>query len=391
MPRRGLLLHVALVLSVGCGRAEAPPAREVVAAPSASPALTPASAPPPSRACEPLLPVGAELVAQQVDALRQPERRGYTDANAPLARSFPRLAEHGTLRSMVALEAEGAHGRVFAVTLLKRNARRGMDAFLGFAASPCPGGDLDLLGAPTPLEAEDAVLELAVRVPLAQVALTEIRVARGPAPPLVGAAPRVERSYVVGRTAPGQPVGLVHTIGDLAQLLSGEAAGLRTDEALFGTGFYPLGDGAVFVDVHHAVWTNRCAVAASPRHRSWPVEFRSRGRFDARGVFAKDATDPVWLVALADDQPPEALASDRTVATRGGPSTATNFPGGPAQWLVGAFASPDAARARLATLKGVKATVLATEPRAGTAPPKEPWSLPPLPRPRGSLDGCASY
>jgi hypothetical protein len=388
-------LGALLALEEGCSPSSSVPH------PTASTAPTPstAPAPPPARAdtvatlrpCRPRDPNQTQILASLVDALRQPEAGSYRTEQAQLFRFFPLLHEAGVVRSIAATHSTHEHGQVFALTLLVRSARGGMDAFLGFAAAPCPDGDLALLSAPVPLGAPDAIIEYTTRVPFGASTLTELQITAGDPPPLMGT-PRVPskfRSVVVGSSKPalrmaapdGASFGVIGSVEGIDLELAPEAGVRRRDAHLFGSGWYAFDGGTAYLLVHHAVHDldDACRLNRPARPAS-PPQLRLLARLDAQRGFT---TDPrgvavAYVVGIGENQPVGGVVADATHSLRIGPTSIADpyfDQGGPAQWLWGLFESHAAAKEWMRSAKYATGTVYATEPPSGTPAPKEPWTV----------------
>lgn len=325
----------------------------------------------------------------------QLESGAITSEHEQLFRHFPRLHDDGiVVRSIAPTAMAGDHGPVYALTLLRRNASGGMNPFLAFASAPCDGGDLALRSEPSALGGDDAAIRYVTRVPIVGAPLTELQLDVSEGPLRLGAlrSPRIRSRSVVVGTVAGAP-GVIGSI-ELDAALPPSAEGIKRDDVhVFGSGWYALGAGAAYLLVHHAVYDHgdMCRVKLKARPASPPL-LRLAARIDGARAFTSDPSrvGVAYVLGIGENQPPEKLAKDPEQTCRTGPTAIDDtyfLRGAPAQWLFGLFDSASAASARARALGYASGTVYATEPPAGAAPVKEPWTIGVRPLPRiGSIE-----
>ncbi len=386
------VLATAFVLLAGCGQGSAPKAPTPSSAAAAVTAGTlPASTAAPAVSCRPASEDTRRFLAHLQDgSARQPLDVGATSTlHQQLFRVLPSLHTTGYVRTIVPTQSKGAHGPVFALTIVPRRSDGTTEgAALAFATARCPGGEPELLGAPVPLGAPDAAIVYANRVLVGEGApLTELVVDVADHPmEMLGAMPPklVHQSILVGDarggltvTAPkGAAFGVVGIVPslDTDELDPATKTPRARDEHMLGTGWYPLGKGAALLLVHQVMPTREtiCRTRAMPHA---PAALRVIAKVDTVKGFVLEP-GAAWVVGFAKS-PPQAVVDDARVLLRGGPlESGRGYTKSTVQWLWGLFPSAEEARAEAQRSGAKDAMVLATEPPAGAPKPKEPFVLP---------------
>jgi hypothetical protein len=399
-------LVVASLCAAGCASPTSPspacpPALEtasaggsISASTSAAPAASGAA---PAAPCRKRPDEASAFFDELVGRLQPPplETGATRTEHEQLFRLVPLLHESGVVRSIVPIHMTAGHGRVFAVTLVSRDAQGAFHASLGLAAAPCEGGDLALLSPPVPLGGADAEIQYVYRVPLATGGpLTEVLVDVGDKAISRGTRAKItHKSLVVGAAsgeitvvAPkGASIGVVGAIDSLdAEPPPAPGTKVRLhDRHMIGSGWYRTAGGAAYLLVHQVVpeVSDLCAEKNAVLPHAPPM-LRLLARIDAKGF----TTDPArvgvaYAIGIHENQPAANVYADPEKTCRGGPTSSENRffqRGAGAQWLWGLFDSAAEAQARAKALGYATGTLLSTEPPAAspTSAAKEPWIVP---------------
>ena len=402
MVSRGESVIVAIGLyAAACGASSTPTSAPPTSRSSSQSDATSTAATPPvasAAAAAPCRPRSADQ-ARILETLsvfaKQPDIGAMRDSHEQLFRHFPLLAEKGTVTSIVPTLASGANGATYAFTVLVRNASGEMDPFLGFAAAPCPNGDLATVAPLVPLHGHDAALQYARRIPLAAATLTELEVDESETTvgrSKVSDGKSRRRSVVVGApvsalTVTAPPNGSFGVLGSIDELDTpfvdpspGAVRGI--DQHISGSGWYAHGDGADYLLVHHVVHdqVELCAKKVKVLPHS-PPSLRLVARLDVKGGFTRDPVrlGVAYVVGVGDNNPTEAMMNDRSHSCLIGPMAIDDryfTRGAPAQYLFGLFDSSAAASSKVRELGYKGGTVFSTEPPRGMAAAAEPWTIP---------------
>jgi hypothetical protein len=190
---------------------------------------------------------------------------------------------------------------------------------------------------------------------------------------------------------------VIGVVGDLDAELAPQEGIRRSEERLFGSGWYAHRGGASYLWVHR-VGHNRddlCKAKKTQRPPSPPL-LRLVAHVDPKAGFTTEpsALGVGFVMGIGENQPPEGVSQDKEFTFRVGPTAMADRyaeQGPPAQLLYGIFESAEAARARAATLKYAKASIFSTEPPSGATAAKEPWTIPVKASAKTLQVGCLDY
>lgn len=433
-PRLRLDLQIVLALNlVGCassgdvGKQFTAPASSSVSTNTAmpcAPALPSTSLPllaqAASPACHPRKPVPNDPIEAVTQAVLQPhgknvaiEYSGLVEANTSLWRLLPTLSEAGHVTSIAPTFTQGPHGPIYGALIEKperaADGAASTSLHFGLATAPCAGGEHAWLGAFVPLaQGRSGAITIvdSIWLPgLPPVTGLRILVDTQPRTGFDRGSPTAELfELLVGKGRPGMPVlepkgadfGILGRISNLAGKATppagANAAEPFEDVLLFGSGFYPLGQGAAMLVYHRrgpaeTRELDRGGQVKPSKTSFFPPSFRLAARIDDQGF----STDPsrvgvAYLIAISTNQPPadvcdRPLSTGATFFCRGAQSHLERFiDGAEAQWFVGLFPDPVSAQ-KVMTTYHIKGKVYATEPPSANAPPvlldgkPVPWML----------------
>lgn len=337
---------------------------------------------------------------QDIDDRRGPELATWHKDHAEFFRIMPTLHETGVLSSITTTFVRDGENPVFAVTMLVRNAQGGMDAHLGFAAMPCPDGDLALIAPLVPLGMPAGEIQWGRPVPNHPM-LVDLEVSVSSKPGSLGKMPdgkEIRTRHIVVGPKPGAKIGVVAVIDKLDDDLAPEDGIHRRDKVLWGSGWYAHHGGASFLWVHRIRydWDDLCAKKKKEAPFSPPL-LRLIAHLDAKGALTTDRAQigTGTFVGFGSWPLPEAVFDDKVNTYRSGPTSTASYTdnyqeGAPAQTLYGIFDSVESAKARMTEVKAKNTIFLTTEPAPGAATVKEPWIVPVRPVKNRSLE-CDRY
>lgn len=428
--RHRVRLRILLVLSLaGCASngdggklitapASASVSTKTAASPSISAApLAQASLP----SCRLRKPVPNDPIESVTQAVRQPygknievDYSGLVETNTPLWRFLPTLSEAGHVTSIAPTFTDGPHGPMYGALIEKpereADGATSTSLHLGFATAACVGGEHAWLEPFVPLSrGRSGAITMVESIWLSgQDPVTGLRVIVDtlPLPGFDRVSPTSEVfEFLVGEGRPGMPVldpkgaefGILGRISNLAGKVApptgASAAEPFEDILLFGSGFYPLEQGAAMLVYHRRGPAETREVDSGAKGKPseppsfYPPSFRLVARIDDQGFSTTPSRVGVaYLIAISTNQPP-ADVCDKPL------SGGTNFvcrtaqthleryiDGAEAQWFVGLFPDPVSVQ-KVMMAYHIKGKVYATEPAPGSASPAlldgkpVPWVL----------------